>query len=72
MKTTTLNEAQLLLLDMMSFVKSEKTLNDLRQVICDYFAKEAQTEIDHLWNIGEMNNEKVESFRSLHQRTPYN
>lgn len=68
---TTLNEAQLQILDMMSFIKSEKTLNDLKKVISDFFAQQAQDEIDRLWETGELNETRVEGFRKLHERTPY-
>ena len=68
---TTLNEAQLQILDMMSFIKSEETLNDLKKVISDFFAQQAQNEIDRLWENGELNEIKVEGFRKLHERTPY-
>ena len=33
----TLNQAQLQILDMMSFIKSEDTLKELKQVISDFF-----------------------------------
>ncbi|MBQ8607031.1 MAG: dephospho-CoA kinase [Bacteroidaceae bacterium] len=72
MEATVFNPAQLQLLEMMSFVKSEKTLADLKQVISDYFASQAQAEIDRLWDEGFLTEEKVESFRKLHERTPYN
>ena len=68
---TTLNEAQLQILDMMSFIKNEETLNDLKKVISDFFAQQAQDEIDRLWENGELNETKVEGFRKLHERTPY-
>ena len=68
---TTLNEAHLQILDMMSFIKSEETLNDLKKVISDFFAQQAQDEIDRLWENVELNETKVEGFRKLHERTPY-
>ena len=68
---TTLNSAQLEILDMMSYIKSEETLNDLKEVISDFFARQAHEEINRLWETGELNEEKVESFRFLHERTPY-
>lgn len=71
METTVLNKAQMELLDMLSFVKDEHTLESLRQVISDFFANEAKKEIDRLWETGELNEEKVESFRHLHERTKY-
>lgn len=68
---TVFNQAQLDLLDMMSFVKSPHMLSELMQVISDYFAKQAEEEIDRLWEDGILNEDKVESFRHLHERTPY-
>lgn len=67
----TLNQAQLQILDMMSFIKSEGTLKELKQIISDFFAQQAQEEINRLWESGDLNKEKVESFRKLHERTPY-
>ncbi|HIY87626.1 MAG TPA: dephospho-CoA kinase [Candidatus Bacteroides pullicola] len=71
MMQTVFNQAQLDLLDMMSFVKSPHMLSELMQVISDYFAKQADEEIDRLWEDGILNEDKVESFRHLHERTPY-
>ena len=65
------NPAQMQLLEMMSFVKSDKALNGLKQAISDYFATQAQEEIDRLWEKGALNEDKVEGFRNLHERTPY-
>ena len=71
METTIFNQAQQQLLDMMSFVDSPEVLSELKQIISDYFARKAQTEIDHLWAAGELDEQKVEQFRHLHERTPY-
>lgn len=71
METTVFNPAQLQLLKMMSFVKTSEALDQLKQVISDFFAQQAQEEINHLWETGELNDEKIENFRQLHERTPY-
>ena len=71
MKATVFNPAQMQLLEMMSFVKSDRALNGLKQAISDYFATQAQEEIDRLWEKGALNEDKVEGFRNLHERTPY-
>lgn len=70
-KSTVFNQAQIDLLDMMSFVQSPETLKQLKNVISDFFAQQAKQEVDRLWQSGELNEEKVESFRHLHERTPY-
>ena len=71
MQTSTLNKAQLEILDMMSFVKTQETLSELKQVISNYFASELEKEMNHLWETKEMTEGKVESFKTLHKRTPY-
>lgn len=71
MKPTVFTPAQLELLELMSFVSSDRALAELKQAISNHFASQAQSEIDRLWDTGELNEAKVESFRHLHERTPY-
>lgn len=59
------------LLGMMSHIKSEKTLRELRLVVSQFFAQKAEDAINEMWADGTLNDEKVESFRNLHERTPY-
>ena len=68
----TMNQAQLQILDMLSFIKTPEALRDLNKVISDYFAQMADAELDRMWNEGTLNEERIESFRHLHERTPYN
>ena len=49
-----------------------KALRDLNKVISDYFVQMADAELDRMWNEGTLNEERIESFRHLHERTPYN
>jgi hypothetical protein len=71
MATTVFNEAQLELLKMMSVFNTPEAVSDLKQAISDYFARKAEDEINKMWKEGTLNEEKVESFRTLHERTPY-
>ena len=71
MERTVLNHAQLDVLNLMAWVKSPKVLADLKQTISDFFAKKAEEEMERMWQSGEMTEEKVESFKTLHERTPY-
>lgn len=70
-QSTVFNDAQLQLLGMMSHIKSEKTLKELRLVVSQFFAQKAEEAISEMWADGTLNDEKVESFRHLHERTPY-
>lgn len=71
-QTATLNQAQLQILDMMSFIETPEALTDLNRVISDYFVKKADAELDQMWADGTLSEERIESFRHLHERTPYN
>ena len=71
-QTATLNQAQLQILDMMSFIKTPEALTDLNRVISDYFVQKADAELDQMWADGSLSEERIESFRHLHERTPYN
>jgi len=51
-QTTILNQAQLQVLDMMSFIKTPEALNDLNKVISDYFVQKADSEMEKMWNDG--------------------
>lgn len=72
MQSTVFNNAQMELLDMMSFVDTPEMLAQLKQAISDFFARRAEEEIDQLWETGALDEQKVEDFRNLHERTPYN
>lgn len=65
------NDAQLKVLEMMSFVKAPEAWLDLQVALSDYFAKKAQEEMEKMWDEGELSEEKIEGFRHLHERTPY-
>jgi len=71
MQTKVFSPVQLEIIDMMSFVKTQDSYEQLKQVISDYFVKKAQDEIAQLWADGSLNEQKFESFRTLHQRTSY-
>lgn len=71
-QTMLFNQAQLQLLDMMSFVKTPEALSDLNKAISDYFVKKADEEMSRMWDEGTLDKDKIESFRNLHERTPYN
>lgn len=71
MEATVFNQAQMQILEMMSFVQTPDALARLKKIIADYFARQADEEIDRLWASGDLTEEKVEHFRHLHERTSY-
>ena len=71
-ESTLLNEAQLSILRLLGSMKTVEEVNELRQVICDYYERKVDEEMDRLWAEGKWDNEKNEAVLQEHLRTPYN
>lgn len=71
MDATVLNEAQMSILRLLGSLKTIEEVNELRQVICDYYARRVDEEVDKLWESGQWNDEKNEAVLNEHLRTPY-
>jgi hypothetical protein len=65
------NEAQKMMLSLISRVQSEEELQELRLLISNYFAEKAQREIDVLWEQGVIDQSKLDAICSQHNRTAY-
>lgn len=70
-KRTVLNEAQLGILRLLGRMKTIEEVNELRQVISNYYAQKATAEMDRLWESGEWSEEKNNAVLKEHLRTPY-
>lgn len=68
---TIFNPTQMHLLEMFNYCKSEKAMNELKEVLSDFYAKKAQEEADRLWEDGTLGEEAIEKLLSEHSRTPY-
>lgn len=71
MERTVFNSAQLQILEMMSHVKTDSSLNEIKEVLSQYFAKKAEEAIDKLWDEGKINDQVIEQWKDEHLRTPY-
>jgi hypothetical protein len=66
------NTAQLFLLQTFAHIKSEKSLDELRSVLLDFYQKKLDEETDKWWKENDMTPEKFEEMCSnIHYRTPY-
>ena len=68
---SSLNPAQIEVLNMMSFVNTERSWEHLKEALAKYFTQQLEDEIDILWEDGFLSEQKVVSFHTLHERTPY-
>lgn len=71
MERTVFNPAQLEILDLMSYVDNEDTLNEIKDMLSRYFAQKAEEGIDKLWKEGKINDLVIENWKHEHLRTPY-
>ena len=71
-ETVGLNEAQLDFLRLLARIKTKDELDELRRVVCEYYAQKATEEMDRLWDEGKWSEEKIEEILHEHLRTPYN
>ena len=67
-----LNPAQIHFLQTLKFVKTEKMMQELQQVVSDFYFKKMEEQADKWWEESNMNNEKLqEIFHNSHYRTSY-
>lgn len=71
MTVARLSSIQSEVFNLMSFVKSEETYRLMKQALSDFFAQEADKELNRLWYEGTLDDARIEEFRNIHERTPY-
>ena len=67
-----LNHAQLDFLRLLSHFTTEDEVKELNDVVCEYYAKKVDEEMDKLWDEGKWSQEKIDEVLNEHLRTPYN
>lgn len=74
METSSVNALtpqQMQVLEMISRVKTEEELADIRQLIANYFSQKLERQMDQLWDEGVVNDEVIDQWKHTHMRTPY-
>ena len=67
-----LNQAQMDFLRLLSHFKTEEQVKELNDLVCQYYARKVDEEMDRLWDEGKWSQEKIEETLKEHLRTPYN
>lgn len=60
METTVFNPTQIHLLKMFEIDKSEKGLEELKEVLYHYYSKKMKKALDRLWDSGELNQARLD------------
>lgn len=71
MEATVFNEAQLQMLSMFRFSKTQEEVDDLKSVLLAHYAERMQEMADKMWDDGLLDNTAIEGILSEHLRTPY-
>jgi hypothetical protein len=71
METVTFSPAQMHLITLMSHIKSSATLDQIKDQLADFYARQIDEEMEQLWETGEWNEEKLQNLQNAHFRTPY-
>ena len=69
MEQTVFNPAQKKILQMMSYIKTPQELDNLENVLSQYFAKKVDEGIDELCDNGSITLDTIESWGNEHLRT---
>ena len=67
-----LNQAQMDFLRLLAHFTKEEEVKELNDLVCEYYARRVDEEMDKLWEEGKWSEEKIEETLKEHLRTPYN
>lgn len=71
MQNLVLNQAQREVLNVMSCLKSDQELIELKKTLISFLNDRLQHELDEMWDNGELSERKLEDYRNEHMRTRY-
>ena len=57
---TVLNQAQLEFLQLLGHIKTKEELDELREVVCQFYARKIDEGMDRLWDSGEWSQERID------------
>lgn len=57
---------------LLSHLKTEEEVKELNDLVCQYYARKIDEEMDRLWDDGKWSQEKIDETLKEHLRTPYN
>ena len=61
----------MMILESFAGARDEQEIDDLMDVLRNFYAQRLEKEMQRLWDDGTLNEEKLEQLRNEHLRTPY-
>ena len=71
MIATAINPAQRLIIESFAASRDEEELNDLMDVLRDFYARRLKREMQRLWDSGDLDQAALDRLDGEHLRTPY-
>ena len=71
MEAIMFSPAQMHLVTLMSHIKSTDALDQLKDQLAEFYARQIDEDMEKLWESGEWNEQKLENLKNAHFRTPY-
>lgn len=71
MQAQKLSNLQLELLKVFSYQLNNQQLSDIKNLLANYFAQQASSEMDKLWEENNWDNDTMTEWINEHLRTPY-
>ena len=68
MQINTMNPSQMMILESFAGAQDEQEVNDLMDMLRDFYAKRLEREMQRLWDNGILDAEKLEQLRGEHLR----
>lgn len=62
---TVFNPAQLYLLSVFSRIKSDEELNDIKQLVANYYAKRLDDMTEKMWQSGELDQKRLDEINEM-------
>jgi hypothetical protein len=71
MEAIMFSPAQMHLVTLMSHIKSTAALDQLKDQLAEFYARQIDEDMEKLWESGEWSEQKLENLKNAHFRTPY-
>ena len=66
-----MNPAQMMIINSFASATSQKELDELRDLLLDYYNQKLQEELQRLWEDGTLDQKRLDELKEEHFRTPY-
>jgi len=71
MQLNTMNQSQMMILESFAGAQDEQEVNELMDVLRNFYAKRLEAEMERLWDDGTLDQSALDKLRNEHLRTPY-